>query len=188
MATPAVRAPTTIEYPTRDGRPMGETDLYRKDINDLIESLDIWYEDDPLVYVSGNLLLYYVPGNKRRHVSPDVFVVRGVTKLIQSTVGITHAGIMFPSLAGSLPSFRQSRTDSPLGQSARSRESSGRGLRATGSRTSWGCRKRIDTHDNSAWLTASWGRATLRSLAAGVRFRLGLAVARRGLGPLPLAE
>src|SRR5262249_50450310 len=28
----------------------------------------------------GNLLLYYVPGNKRKHVSPDVFVVRGVSK------------------------------------------------------------------------------------------------------------
>src|SRR5439155_8814108 len=31
-------------------------------------------------YVSGNLLLYYVPGNKRKHVAPDVFVVRGVSK------------------------------------------------------------------------------------------------------------
>jgi hypothetical protein len=28
------------------------------------------------VYVSGNILLFYRPGNKRRHVSPDVLVVR----------------------------------------------------------------------------------------------------------------
>jgi hypothetical protein len=34
----------------------------------------------PRVYVSGNLLVFYVPGDKRRHVSPDVFVVRGVPK------------------------------------------------------------------------------------------------------------
>jgi hypothetical protein len=33
-----------------------------------------------MVYVSGNLLLFYERGNKRRHVSPDVFVVKGVAK------------------------------------------------------------------------------------------------------------
>jgi hypothetical protein len=33
-----------------------------------------------MVYVSGNLLLYYERGNKRKHVAPDVFVVRGVPK------------------------------------------------------------------------------------------------------------
>jgi hypothetical protein len=31
-----------------------------------------------LVYVSGNILLYYRPRNKRRHVSPDVLVVQGL--------------------------------------------------------------------------------------------------------------
>jgi hypothetical protein len=30
------------------------------------------------VYVSGNLLIFYEEGNRRRHISPDVFVVRGV--------------------------------------------------------------------------------------------------------------
>ncbi len=33
-----------------------------------------------MVYASGNLLLCYEEGNRRRHVSPDVFVVRGVQK------------------------------------------------------------------------------------------------------------
>ena len=32
------------------------------------------------MYVSGNLLVFYVRGDKRRHLSPDVFVVRGVAK------------------------------------------------------------------------------------------------------------
>ena len=31
-----------------------------------------------MVYISGNMFLYYVPGKKRRHVSPDVFLVRGI--------------------------------------------------------------------------------------------------------------
>src|SRR3954463_2509752 len=50
-------------------------------MTDLIERLQDWFADDPRVYVTGNLLLYYERGNKRKHVSPDVFVVRGVPKL-----------------------------------------------------------------------------------------------------------
>jgi Uma2 family endonuclease len=68
------------DYPTSDGRPMAETDLHRKLMSDLIETLELWYARDPNVYVSGNLLLFYEQGDKRRHVSPDVFVVHGVQK------------------------------------------------------------------------------------------------------------
>jgi Uma2 family endonuclease len=56
---------------------MGETDLHRKVISDLIETLSSFYEGQK-VYVSGNLLLFYRPGNKRRHVSPDVLVTKGL--------------------------------------------------------------------------------------------------------------
>jgi Uma2 family endonuclease len=69
-----------IEYPTSDGRPMAETDIHRQDMVDLIDMLRDHYEGDPDVYVSGNLLVFYEEGNPRRHVSPDVFVVRGVPK------------------------------------------------------------------------------------------------------------
>jgi Uma2 family endonuclease len=67
-------------YPTSDGKPMAETDHHRKLMTDLIQTLHAHYADDPMVYVSGNLLLFYERGNKRRHVSPDVFVVKGVPK------------------------------------------------------------------------------------------------------------
>src|SRR5208283_3959743 len=70
----------SLDYPTSDGRPMAETDQHRDDMIDLIRGLQARYKDDPDVYVSGNLLLFYVQGDKRRHVSPDVFVVRGVEK------------------------------------------------------------------------------------------------------------
>lgn len=65
-------------YPTSDGRPMAETDLHRDLMSELIETLKWWYADDLNTYVSGNLLIFYERGNKRRHVSPDVFVVHGV--------------------------------------------------------------------------------------------------------------
>jgi Uma2 family endonuclease len=69
-----------IAYPTRDGRPMGETDLHRNKMQDLIATLEDHFARDPNVYVSGNLLVFYERGDKRKHVSPDVFVVRGVSK------------------------------------------------------------------------------------------------------------
>src|ERR1700722_10978955 len=65
------------DYPTADGKPMAETDWHRDLMLILIEILRAWYKGQQ-VYVSGNLLVHYVPGNRRRHVSPDVFVVRGV--------------------------------------------------------------------------------------------------------------
>ncbi len=67
-------------YPTTDGKPMAETDQHRKLMVDLIETLDTFFREDPNVYVSGNLILCYIPGNRRRHLSPDVFFVRGVPK------------------------------------------------------------------------------------------------------------
>jgi Uma2 family endonuclease len=59
---------------------MAETDWHRDLMTAIIAILKLWYAKARRVYVSGNLLLYYVPGNKRKHVSPDVFVVRGVSK------------------------------------------------------------------------------------------------------------
>jgi Uma2 family endonuclease len=59
---------------------MAETDRHFQLMVDLRLALERWFKADPDVYVSGNLLLFYEEGNKRRHVSPDVFVVLGVPK------------------------------------------------------------------------------------------------------------
>src|SRR3954451_1103692 len=67
-------------YPTSDGKPMAETDLHRDLMLVLIEILKVFFQAQPRVYVSGNLLIFYQPGNKRRHVAPDVVVVKGVPK------------------------------------------------------------------------------------------------------------
>ena len=57
------------DYPTSDHRPMAETDLHREMMFDVIEALKAYYAGQP-VYVTGNLLVFYEPGNKRRHISP----------------------------------------------------------------------------------------------------------------------
>jgi Uma2 family endonuclease len=72
--------PVEIEYSESDGQPMAETDIHRDLMIDLIEGLKYHFQDDPMVYVSGNMLLYYEEGNPRKSVAPDVFVVRGIPK------------------------------------------------------------------------------------------------------------
>jgi Uma2 family endonuclease len=74
------RAGRKVEYPTSDGKPMAETEVHRDLMVDLIQTLKAHFEAVPDVYVSGNLMLFYEEGNKRKHISPDVFAVRGIPK------------------------------------------------------------------------------------------------------------
>ncbi len=69
-----------LDYPESDGKPMGETPTHRDNLAYIIEMLRGWYEDWPKVYVSGNMFVYYVRGNREKSVVPDVFVVKGVPK------------------------------------------------------------------------------------------------------------
>jgi Uma2 family endonuclease len=66
-----------LGYPTSDGRPMAETDRHRKEMTDEIQTLEVFFAGQQ-VYVTGNILLYYRPGNRRKHISPDVMVVKGI--------------------------------------------------------------------------------------------------------------
>jgi Uma2 family endonuclease len=79
MATSRVKRPA-IDYPTSDGRPMAETEDHRDLLLDSIYSLKMHPRTARQCYVSGNLLMYYEEGNKHKHVSPDVFAVRGISK------------------------------------------------------------------------------------------------------------
>jgi Uma2 family endonuclease len=78
--SPATPGPRDVDYPSSDGRPVAETPIHRKNLLGTIDVLEEWFVADDLVYVSGNMFMYYVPGDKWKHVSPDVFVVRGVPK------------------------------------------------------------------------------------------------------------
>jgi Uma2 family endonuclease len=78
--TPRPTIGRKVDYPTSDGKPMAETEVHRDLMLDLIRTLEIHYRADPMVCVSGNLMMFYEEGNKRKHLSPDVFVVRGIIK------------------------------------------------------------------------------------------------------------
>ena len=68
MATVRARAVSAdTDYPTSDGKPMAETDQHRDVMMRTIGTLQARYARNRKVYVSGNLLLYYVEGNRRKH-------------------------------------------------------------------------------------------------------------------------
>jgi Uma2 family endonuclease len=67
-------------YPESDGKPIAETDIHRQLLFDLVFTLENFFRAQPDVYVSGNLFIYYVEGNPKKRVAPDIFVARGVKK------------------------------------------------------------------------------------------------------------
>jgi Uma2 family endonuclease len=69
-----------IDYPTGDGQPVGETPIHRDNLFTAVKTLDRHFAHQPLVYVSGNMFVYYEKGNRHKHVAPDVFVAVGVPK------------------------------------------------------------------------------------------------------------
>jgi len=72
-------APTLV-YPESDGEPMAETPKHQQVMIDCMDVMRSHFREIPDVYIAGNMLLYYEEGNPRKSISPDVFMVRGLSK------------------------------------------------------------------------------------------------------------
>ena len=75
-----IGAAPTLVYPESDGEPMAETPKHQQVMIDCMDILRSHFYGTPDVYIGGNMLLYYEEGNPRKSISPDVFMVRGVSK------------------------------------------------------------------------------------------------------------
>lgn len=75
-----IRAAPTLVYPESDGEPMAETPKHQQVMVDCMDVLRSHFRGSPDVYIAGNMLLYYEEGNPQKSVSPDVFMVRGLSK------------------------------------------------------------------------------------------------------------
>ncbi len=81
----SVPADTHIYYPDTDGKPMAVSDLHRDILFGTIETLKAHFKQHPDVYVSGDILMYYVKGDPRQVVAPDVLVSFGLGKKRRNT-------------------------------------------------------------------------------------------------------
>ena len=69
-----------VVYPTGDGKPMAETDAHVSLILYHLGALQSRYSKaGGLVYVAGNNFLYYEEGNPKARISPDTYVVFGIS-------------------------------------------------------------------------------------------------------------
>lgn len=80
LQQPELLAPSVVEYPESDGKPMAESDLQYRCIVDTRFGLEQHYRDRDDVYVGADLLVYYEEGDPSLRVAPDVLVALGVPK------------------------------------------------------------------------------------------------------------
>ena len=73
------RPETSIVYPETDGMPLPDGEyqapLYRR----VVGRLEVHFSGAPGVRVNGDTFIYYVEGDPRRSVSPDCYVVFGLS-------------------------------------------------------------------------------------------------------------
>ncbi len=74
-----IQSAPTIFYPESDGKPMAETEIHRDLMIDFIQILKDYFINED-VCVSGNMFMYYVEGDPKKFIAPDVFVVCGIEK------------------------------------------------------------------------------------------------------------
>ena len=91
---PIPSAPTdaSIFYPEEDGKPMAVSDLHRRILTRTLQVLDAYFEQHSEVYVSGDILMYYVEGDPRKSVSPDVLVAFGLGKKLRGNYKVWEEG------------------------------------------------------------------------------------------------
>ena len=79
-------------YPETDGKPMAATDDHRRVLMRVLRILEAFFVQSPDVYVSGDLMMYYVQGDPRKVVSPDVLVSFGIGQKARRTYRVWQEG------------------------------------------------------------------------------------------------
>lgn len=79
-------------YPETDGKPMAVSDMHRRILTRIIQTLENHFTQRPEVYVSGDILMYYVEGQPQKVVSPDVLVTFGIGQKPRLTYKVWEEG------------------------------------------------------------------------------------------------
>lgn len=100
-----------ILYPETDGQPMTESDATRDYLNYCIEVLRLFFQGRRNIYVSGNLFIYYQEGNPKAVVSPDVFVIFGVSPRQRRSYKVWEEADKLPSFILEITSLTTQKQD-----------------------------------------------------------------------------
>ncbi len=98
-------AATAIFYPETDGMPLPDGEyqapLYRRIVLDLEDH----FREIPGAHVNGDTFLYYVEGNPRRSVSPDCYVVFGLSESALESLSLDGNNTYLLWEVGKAPDF-----------------------------------------------------------------------------------
>ncbi len=94
-----------------DGQPMTESDATRDYLIYCVEVLRLYFKSRPHVYVSDNLFIYYEAGNPKASVSPDVFVIFGVSNRQRRSYKAWQEGGKLPNFVVEITSRTTKRQD-----------------------------------------------------------------------------
>ena len=116
MKTTTARKPTDapprrVVYPTRDGKPMAETDKHSELMIYVREALKAFFDTEPDVYVSGNNFVFWEEGNPKARLSPDAYVVFGVPKRLRDSYKSWEEGGRLPAVVFEFTSRKTQRED-----------------------------------------------------------------------------
>jgi Uma2 family endonuclease len=100
-----------IHYPDTDGQPMTESDPTRDYLTYGVEALRLFFRSRRNIYVSGNLFIYYEEGSNQKSISPDVFVIFGVSKRKRRSYKTWQEGNRLPAFVLELTSFSTRKQD-----------------------------------------------------------------------------
>ena len=91
-ARPAERSPPAIKYPYSDGKAMAESPRHVDAILYALAMLRNRFAASSFVQVGANMNLYYQEGDVEKKLVPDLFVVRGLAALPETSYRVWEAG------------------------------------------------------------------------------------------------
>jgi Uma2 family endonuclease len=104
-------APDRIIYPDCDDQPMSESDATRDYLIYSVEVLRLYFQSRQQIYVSGNLFIYYQEGNPQAAISPDVFVIFGVSNRQRRSYKTWQEGDKLPAFILEVTSLSTKKRD-----------------------------------------------------------------------------
>ena len=91
-ARPAERSAPAIEYPYSDGKAMAESPRHVDAILYALAMLRNRFAESTFVQVGANMNLYYQEGDVEKKLVPDLFMVRGLAALPETSYRVWEAG------------------------------------------------------------------------------------------------
>ncbi len=98
-------AATAIFYPESDGMPLPDGEFQAPLYIRVVGMLRVHFSDVPGARVNGDTFLYYVEGNPRRSVSPDCYVVFGLSEAAQKSLSLERYNAYLMWEVGKPPDF-----------------------------------------------------------------------------------